>query len=106
MRLVMRLHDDGWLLTLAVMALVLIGGIWSLWRASVMEGELRSARVVLIRVDEMLQDRTQFFRRIESNQAKIMNDIAAMLTDQNQKFARILEHVRHEEDKLKRTQGN
>lgn len=87
---IVRLNDDGWLLTIAVMALVLLGGVWSLWRGSVMEQQVRETRAVMDRVSQMLDARTKMFDDIRYNE-KIIED--------NQ--IKILEHIKREESQWK-----
>ena len=71
-RFVIRLHEDGWIVVICLMSLVVMGGFWSLWRASVQEQQIREARAALERVDDMLQERTARFHAIEKNQHAIM----------------------------------
>lgn len=103
--------SHGWLrfvVPILLTIIVVMGGMWSIWRASKQEQQIGEMRETLRYVDDMLRRRTQFFEQIEGNQLKIMADINFMLKDQTPRFERIeatqtkvLDHIRREEAQWK-----
>lgn len=70
--LLTRLHEEGWIITLCLVALVAISGVYGMYRVARQEQVIQEMRAELVVVDEMLKNRTQIFTRIEANLDKVM----------------------------------